>query len=185
MLRLIKIWFIDNVHDIMVFAHRLFHMIMGPVGVIAIGTVAVLIVTVTFQILRVPDLRTLGQYHGADSIQIYDAKDRLITSVPLGGSRIAVPLSQIPRQVQLAVLAAEDHRFYEHPGLDLSGISRAMVANLLARRMQQGGSTITQQLVKNLFYSDEQRTIDRKVAEMIVALLVEQHYCKDEILAMY
>ncbi|PWU01432.1 MAG: hypothetical protein C5B53_02915 [Candidatus Melainabacteria bacterium] len=185
MLRLLKVWFIDNVHDILIFVHRTFQMIMGPVGVIALGTIAVLIVTVAFQMSRVPDLKTLNQYHGADSIQIYDSKDKLICNVPLGGTSIAVPLSQIPRGVQMAVLAAEDHRFYQHPGLDLSGISRAMLANLQARRMQQGGSTITQQLVKNLFYGDEQRTIDRKVAEMLVALSVEQHYSKDEILAMY
>jgi 1A family penicillin-binding protein len=185
MLRLLKVWFIDNVHDILIFAHRSFQLIMGPVGVIAIGAVAVLIVTVAFQMSRVPDLKTLNQYHGADSIQIYDSKDKLICNVSLGGSSIAVPLSQIPRGVQLAVLAAEDHRFYQHPGLDLSGITRAMLANFWARRMQQGGSTITQQLVKNLFYGDEQRTIDRKVAEMLVALSVEQHYSKDEILAMY
>src|SRR5262249_16448297 len=149
MLRLLKVWFIDNVHDILIFAHRTFQMIMGPVGVIALGTVAVLIVTVAFQMSRVPDLKTLNQYHRPDSIQIYDSKDKLICNVPLGGTSIAVPLSQIPRGVQMAVLAAEDHRFYQHPGLDFSGISRALLANLQARRLQQGGSTITQQLVKN------------------------------------
>lgn len=185
MFRHLKIHFLDLIHDALVAVWQLFNLIMGPVGIIAIGTVAVLVVTVLFQILRVPDLKSLRQYHGADSVQIYDCKDQLISSVPLGGTRIAVPLSQIPKHVQLAVLAAEDHRFYEHPGLDLGGILRAMIANVVARRMQQGGSTITQQLVKNLFYGDEQRTIDRKVAEMFVAVSIEQHYSKDEILAMY
>jgi len=83
-----------------------------------------------------------------------------------------------------AVLAVEDRRFYSHFGIDLIGTSRALVTNLRAGRVVQGGSTITQQLAKNLFLSPE-RTYERKAQEVMLALWLERRFSKDEILALY
>jgi 1A family penicillin-binding protein len=95
-----------------------------------------------------------------------------------------VRLDDVPLALRHAVLAAEDHRFLEHHGLDLRGLARALWTNLRAARVVQGGSTITQQLVKNRLLSRE-RTLDRKLREAWLAALVEWRYSKDEILEAY
>jgi len=98
--------------------------------------------------------------------------------------RQPVDLSQVPRQLQQATLAVEDSRFYEHRGIDPKGIARAALVNFTSGSIQQGGSTITQQLVKNVWLSQE-RTIDRKLKEIMLALQFERKFSKDEILQMY
>lgn len=99
-------------------------------------------------------------------------------------SRLLINIKQVPPALINAVVAIEDHRFYEHPGVDWWGISRALWADLLAGRVVQGGSTITQQLVKNYFLEPE-KSIKRKVLEASMALVLEALYQKDEILEMY
>ncbi len=93
-------------------------------------------------------------------------------------------LEEIPSHVQEAIIAIEDERFYSHFGIDFLGISRAMVQNIIARRIVQGGSTLTQQLAKNLFLTPE-RTIKRKVLELFAALSLEQRFSKETILELY
>ncbi len=95
-----------------------------------------------------------------------------------------VPIASIPRQVSNAVLAIEDHRFYSHPGIDPIAMARAAWTNLKSGQVVQGGSTITQQLAKNLYYSP-QRTFVRKLKESLAALILELKYGKDEILESY
>jgi penicillin-binding protein 1A len=95
-----------------------------------------------------------------------------------------VRLSELPDYVPKAFLAIEDQRFYEHSGVDRQAVFRAMISNVLSRDTVQGGSTITQQLCKNLFLTPE-RTIRRKLQEMILAQRVEQKLTKDEILELY
>jgi penicillin-binding protein 1A len=97
---------------------------------------------------------------------------------------VQVPVSELPAHLVYAVLAIEDRRFYQHPGIDPIGIARAMAANLIHGRVAQGGSTITQQLAKNLFLSPA-RTFKRKVQEALLALWIEHHLTKDEILSAY
>ena len=96
----------------------------------------------------------------------------------------AIPLEEIPPHVINAVLATEDARFYSHFGIDVQGTMRAMVANAKANDVVQGGSTLTQQLAKNLFLSPE-RTLRRKVHEAFLALWIEARLSKQEILKMY
>ncbi|MCX6131676.1 MAG: transglycosylase domain-containing protein, partial [Proteobacteria bacterium] len=98
--------------------------------------------------------------------------------------RKLVQLSQVPRFVIDALVVIEDRDFYEHWGVSLKGISRAMWSNLRAGRLVQGGSTITQQLVKN-FYLTPERSLKRKLVEMVYSVLLELHYSKDEILETY
>jgi penicillin-binding protein 1B len=110
------------------------------------------------------------------------------TLTGLGGSanqlRHPVPLATMPRHLVQAVLAAEDHRFYEHPGVDLRAVGRALWVNLRRGELAQGGSTLTQQLVKNLVLTPK-RTWGRKLREAALALVIERRYSKDEILAAY
>lgn len=95
-----------------------------------------------------------------------------------------VPLTDIPLSLQQAVIAVEDRRFYQHQGVDFEGLARAALINLQEGSFQEGGSTITQQLVKNLFLSQD-KTIGRKAAEAVLALDMECRYTKEDILAMY
>jgi penicillin-binding protein 1A len=96
----------------------------------------------------------------------------------------AIPLEQYPDHLVKAALATEDRRFYEHWGIDPSGLARAMATNAKAGGVVQGGSTITQQLAKNLFLSNE-RTIERKVKEAFLAIWLETRLTKNEILKLY
>lgn len=93
-------------------------------------------------------------------------------------------LQDIPLVLQQAIIAVEDNRFYQHYGVDLAGISRAALVNLQSGELQEGGSTITQQLVKNLFLTQD-RTWSRKGEEVILALDMELRYSKEEILERY
>jgi len=95
-----------------------------------------------------------------------------------------VTVKGLPPYLPAAVLAVEDARFYRHFGIDFLGLARAMAANIRAGRIVQGGSTITQQLAKNIFLGPE-RTLKRKVQELILALWLEGRFTKDEILALY
>ena len=120
---------------------------------------------------------------GYSSIKVYDRHGRFAGRI-LPEGRHWVTLDRIPRFLQDAVIAVEDARFYEHSGIDLRGIARAMVKNVAKGRLAEGGSTITQQLVKNKHLSAE-KTIDRKVQEGLLAMEYEKKYTKSQILEMY
>ena len=96
----------------------------------------------------------------------------------------SVPLSEMPENLISAIIAVEDHRFYEHSGIDLIGIIRSAWGNLRAGSIVGGGSTITQQLAKNLFYTADQ-TYTRKMEEAITAIRIEGKYSKEDILELY
>ena len=98
--------------------------------------------------------------------------------------RYLVPLARVPEQVRLAFLAAEDADFYRHPGFDLAAIARAAIANVRRGEIAQGASTITQQVVKQLLLSPE-RSVERKLKELILALELESKLTKDEIFYLY
>lgn len=103
---------------------------------------------------------------------------------PQRESRMLINIRQVPRHLVDAIVSIEDHRFFEHSGVDLIGILRAAWADLMAGRVVQGGSTITQQLVKNYFLEPE-RSFRRKALELSMAFILETLYEKDEILEMY
>lgn len=92
--------------------------------------------------------------------------------------------AELPETYVDAVIAAEDHRFYQHNGIDVIAIGRAVVNDIKAMSFVEGGSTITQQLAKNQYFTQEQ-TIERKVAEVFMALTMEQHFSKRTILELY
>ncbi|WP_080799425.1 transglycosylase domain-containing protein [Arabiibacter massiliensis] len=94
------------------------------------------------------------------------------------------PIDELPDLYLQAVIAVEDHRFYAHPGFDIIATGRALVNDLKAGAIVEGGSTITQQLAKNQYFTQEQ-TVERKVAEVFMAFTMEQHFSKREILELY
>lgn len=120
----------------------------------------------------------------AVSSQVFDSHGRLITTLHSDQNRLPIDINKVPQNLQNAFIAAEDNRFYEHIGIDPIGIFRAIFANLTHRGIAQGGSTITQQLAKNAFLSQEQ-TLKRKIQEAMLALEIEHKYSKKEILEMY
>src|SRR6201993_3524935 len=107
---------------------------------------------------------------------------------PIGSRGIkhndSIPLEDFPDSLIKATLATEDRRFYEHFGIDIAGTARALVTNARAGGVVQGGSSLTQQLAKNLFLSNE-RTLDRKIKEAFLAMWLETHLTKNEILKLY
>ncbi|KKU10418.1 MAG: Penicillin-binding protein, 1A family [Candidatus Woesebacteria bacterium GW2011_GWB1_45_5] len=137
-----------------------------------------------FFILRdLPSPKDLDRRSPEVSTKIYDRNGNLLYKIYKDKNRTIVPLSQIPQHVRLATLAAEDAEFYSHAGFSLRGISRAFFKNLETGKLQ-GGSTITQQLVKNALLSPE-KTVIRKIKEVILSVEVEATYSKDQILEMY
>jgi 1A family penicillin-binding protein len=120
---------------------------------------------------------------GYTSIRVFDSQGQFAGRV-LTAKRYWVRIDQIPVFLQKALIAIEDARFYKHGGIDMRGIARAMVKDVIKGRMAEGGSTITQQLIKNKYFHGE-KTIERKVREGILAMEYEQKYTKKQILEMY
>ncbi|MGD0152809.1 MAG: PBP1A family penicillin-binding protein [Thermacetogeniaceae bacterium] len=121
---------------------------------------------------------------GSSSTIVYDRHDQAASQVFADENRTPVPLAELPPYLPQAFVAAEDNRFYEHIGIDPQAIARALWADLRGGAKTEGGSTITQQLVKNAYLSDV-KSLRRKIQEAVLALVVERHYSKQEILEMY
>ncbi|WP_172122746.1 MULTISPECIES: PBP1A family penicillin-binding protein [unclassified Devosia] len=126
-----------------------------------------------------------GEYNKAEDYSVI-FQDRFGNEIGRRGIRSddSVALADMPDYLIKATLATEDRRFYEHFGIDIVGTLRALVSNAAGENSTQGGSSITQQLAKNLFLSSE-RTLERKIIEAYLALWLEWHYSKDEILKLY
>jgi penicillin-binding protein 1A len=139
-----------------------------------------LLAWVTFHL---PPIQSLEIPKRPPTIQISTADGRIFaTRGEMGGA--AVPINEMPSYLPKAFIAIEDRRFYDHRGIDPMGMTRAMLANLLHRSISQGGSTITQQLAKNLFLS-RNRKMMRKLQEIVLAVWLEHKFTKAEILELY
>jgi len=130
-----------------------------------------------------PSAESLHKYAPAQTTRIVDRHGQLLGEV-FTERRSVVPMERIPRVLVLSVLAAEDADFYHHGGMDLPGMARILWKAVVHGRATQGGSTITQQVVKNLLLTPE-RTLSRKLKELILARRIEQELSKDEILYLY
>jgi penicillin-binding protein 1A len=136
------------------------------------------------QLRELPDITNLNEFKPSEATRIYDVNGDLISQLALE-QRTIVPLEKIPPDLQNAVIATEDERFYKHWGIDLIGTTRAFITNILHHGDSiQGGSTITQQLARNLFLTPEKRII-RKIKEALLAVQIEKNYSKKQILEMY
>ncbi len=146
---------------------------------------ALIIGTFYWLILRdLPSPAKLGRYDVPIATKIYDRNGTLLFDIFVGQNRSPVPLSDIPKVVRDATIAIEDKNFYKHSGINpVGGIVRALYASILNKKLQ-GGSTITQQLVKSALLTPE-RTLTRKIKEFVLAPTVELLYSKDKILELY
>lgn len=154
------------------------------------GSVGLFLLTATTSLLLVrkhiaglPAIATLDRYTPSLTTKLYDVHNVLITEL-FTERRSFIALNQIPVDLQNAFIAIEDNRFFTHWGLDLRGIMRAAMANLRKRRVSEGGSTITQQLSKVLFLTQE-KTLQRKLKELLLAIQLERNFSKQEIFQLY
>lgn len=134
-------------------------------------------------IAQLPNPQEVYSFARPGTITILSADNEVLQKIG-PATRDKVPFAQIPLQLRQAFLAAEDRRFYAHSGIDFMGIARASVTNLLSGRVQEGASTITQQLARMVFLSQEQ-SLQRKLNEALMAQKLEQELTKDQILEQY
>ncbi|TPO13165.1 penicillin-binding protein 1A, partial [Mesorhizobium sp. B1-1-5] len=133
-----------------------------------------------------PDYEVLAKYEPPVTTRIH-ASDGALMAEYARERRLYLPIQAIPDRVKAAFMSAEDKNFYNHPGIDITGLGRAIIVNLQnlgSGRRQVGASTITQQVAKNFLLSSDQ-TYERKIKEMILAFRIEQAYSKDRILELY
>ncbi len=150
---------------------------------ISIG--AILLLVLFFWIFKdLPSPTRLNSPDFPASTLIYDRNGQLLYEIYAEKNRVPIKIEELPEYIKWATIASEDKNFYHHHGFDLGGISRA-IFNTLFRRTLQGGSTLTQQLVKNALLEDPSRTLRRKIREAILTWGTEIIYDKDEILEMY
>ena len=151
-------------------------------GLAGIG-VLVLALVVALAYPNLPALGALTEYQPKVPLRIYTAEGILIGE--FGEERRAVvAIEDVPAELKNAIIAAEDERFYEHPGIDYVGVLRAAYANLAAGGRRQGASTITMQVARNFFLSSE-KTLTRKLYEALLAFKIEHSLAKEQILELY
>ena len=155
--------------------------IMASAAVIGLS---IALVFVAYISVDLPDLDQIANRRINQSTKIYDRTGEvLLFEIHGEEKRTVVPFDKIPDIVKQATIAAEDKNFYEHPAFDWKALARSVWIDI-TRNKRVGGSTITQQLAKNVFLSSD-RTITRKIKELIIALKLEQRFSKDEILGLY
>jgi penicillin-binding protein 1A len=148
---------------------------------VVFSAVVTLVFTIWLASLKLPEIGPSAQ-----SSQVLAQDGQVIADLHGEQNRRTIPLRMISPNLQLALLVAEDRDFFHHGGVSLKGVVRAATANLFGGRIRQGGSTITQQYVRNAFPNvGRERTITRKLKEIFWAMQVEQHYTKDQILERY
>jgi penicillin-binding protein 1A len=166
---------------------------LAGLGLLVAGAAGLLLITGLFLYYgsdpKLPNLTKFGDYRPPQMTRVLDRNGALIGSLGSPERRRVVPLAQIPKHFLDAVIAAEDPSFYQHEGIDYWAIFRSQVTNLLGGRIGpgrwgQGGSTITQQVVKHLLLTPE-KTARRKIQELILARRLSRHLSKDEILTIY
>ena len=133
---------------------------------------------------ELPNLKDQKLFSKAQTTKVYDANGELITDLYVEQNRVLVPLAKISPYLQKAVVAIEDKRFFKHEGVDWRAIARALLVDVRQGKIVEGGSTLTQQYVKNTLISPE-RTFERKVREAALAFQVERKFTKKEILEGY
>ncbi len=158
--------------------HR--YLLAGIGGLLLIGALYFF-----FLIKDLPDTEILASRQVSESTKIYDRTGEvLLYEIHGEEKRTIIPFDQIPEYAKKATIAIEDDNFYNHGAVDWKGIARAFIVNVLKGRIDQGGSTITQQLAKKAFLTDD-RTPTRKAKELFLAIKLENRYTKDEILNLY
>ncbi|MDH4232874.1 MAG: PBP1A family penicillin-binding protein [Nitrospirota bacterium] len=138
---------------------------------------------VYWTVADLPKVNSIEEYIPIESSKVYSSDGRVLAEFYYE-RRTFIPHYKIPEHVKKAFIAIEDVRFYSHPGVDFIGILRALIQDIKAGSLVQGGSTITQQLAKMLFLKPE-KSIVRKIKEAVISIQIEKRYTKDEILGLY
>lgn len=157
-----------------------------PWKMITVGLVSSTLALLAIILLLIANLPAVDQLRDVQlqiPLKIYTVDHKLIAEYG-DHRRTPIKLDQIPQKLKDAVIATEDHRFYDHPGVDIRGLARAFVALATKGTKEQGGSTITMQVARNFFLS-RNKTYTRKINEILLALKIEQELTKDEILELY
>ncbi|MBI4175132.1 PBP1A family penicillin-binding protein [Candidatus Berkelbacteria bacterium] len=154
------------------------------IGVSAAGLSILTVVLFAWYARDLPTPGKIRKYQAAEATQIFDRNGTPLYAVFDNEKRISIGFEKIPDSMKHATIAVEDKDFYKHFGIDVRGLVRGLILKPLQGQRAQGGSTITQQYVKNALLSPD-RTLDRKIKEMILSLELEALYSKDEILALY
>ncbi len=157
---------------------------MLTLGMLASSVVAGSMVGLALALRDLPNVSVLEGYVPPETSYIYDIKGTPLASIHGEAHREVIDLDQISPQLKLAVLAIEDSHFYQHYGINLNSIGRAMLVNFQQGRVVEGASTLSMQLVKNLFL-DRARTFQRKLAEAVLAIRLERAFSKEEIFQLY
>ncbi|HIK29570.1 MAG: penicillin-binding protein 1A [Oscillatoriaceae bacterium SKW80] len=154
------------------------------VSMLASSVIAGGLVGLAISFRNLPDVRVLRNYVPTETTYIYDINGTHLTSIHDEANREVVPLEKISPHLKRAVIAIEDSHFYTHHGINPGGVIRALVKNIEEGKTVEGGSTLTMQLVKNLFLSPK-KAFSRKVAEAVLAIRLEQIFSKNQILELY
>jgi len=151
---------------------------------LVLGTILGVMAGAFISVSRVlPSGADISQYRPTEATKVYSSDGVLLAKV-YEENREIVPITDIPKDLQNATIAIEDARFYRHCGIDIRGMARALVEDLRTRSFSQGGSTLTQQLARNI-YLTRQKRLSRKLQEIVLALEIERHYSKEQILELY
>ena len=132
-----------------------------------------------------PAIYNFAQYKASKNSEVFDATGEPIGTLTSNQNKILLSSAQISPNIKNAVVSIEDARFYEHSGVDFQGIGRALVKDILSQSAAQGGSTITEQFVKNALAAQDSRTLFQKFSEAALAYRLERHWSKDKILTEY
>jgi len=160
------------IYGLKVFLFAILAIIIGTSGGLLVGCFK-----------SIPSTEQIAIDQPKEATKVYDANGQLIGNL-FEENRTFVPLSKIPLNLQDAIISIEDDRFYQHHGIDFRGIARALWVDITGKGGMQGGSTITQQLAKNVFLT-QKRTLARKIEEAFLAVQLERKYTKEEIIEFY
>lgn len=155
-----------------------FSAIMGGIGVLIVVLVSM------FYSRKLPDIESISTYIPAETTKIYSADGIILAELHQEENRIRIPIDNISKTLQKTVIAMEDTDFYKHNGINIKGILRALYRDIIAMAFVEGGSTLTQQLARNLFL-EKHKKIVRKIKEVLMAIEIERKYTKTEILELY
>ena len=152
--------------------------ISGAIGIVIVSAV------ILYFPRQLPDIESISTYIPAETTKIYSADGVILAELHQEENRISIPIDRISTTLQEIVIAMEDTDFYDHNGINIKGIMRALYRDIIAMSFVEGGSTLTQQLARNLFL-EKQKKIERKIKEILMALEIERKYTKTEILELY
>jgi penicillin-binding protein 1A len=163
---------------------RFFRFILWSTLVLGLFAASMVAVLWYFWSSNLPYIGSLREYNPPIITEVFSDDGEVIGRF-WEEKRIVVPLDQVPEQLIHAFIAAEDARFFKHEGVDILSITRALIKNLLAGKIEQGGSTITQQVTRSLLLKNPRKTYRRKAREALLSLQIEKNFSKERILFLY